>query len=69
MNISGQQFQDKLDEIGKAYENAKDAILNLRYPIDQDCINRNADQAYENIRKLRDLAATALQAQFMLKEN
>lgn len=69
MNISEEQFQSKLDEIGQAYESAKDAVYGLSYPTDADTRNSDIDKAHSNIRKLRDLAATALQAQFMLKEN
>lgn len=69
MNISDQQFQTKLDEIGDAYEKAKDAVHGLMYPTDVQTRNSDMDKAFANIRKLRDLAATALQAQFMIKEN
>ena len=69
MNISDQQFNLKLEEISQAYEDAKDGITGLIYPIDFETANKDAEKAMENIRKLRDLAATALQAQFMIKEN
>lgn len=69
MNISEQQFQIKLDEIGKAYEAAKDAVYGLSYPTDTATRNTDMDKAFANIRELRDLAATALKAQFTLKEN
>lgn len=69
MNHSDEQFTIKLDEIGKAYEAAKEAIYGLTYPTDVTTRNRDIDKAHENIRKLRDLAATALRAQFVIQEN
>lgn len=65
MNISEQQFQQKLDEIGKAYEDGKDAVYAMMLLVPMDDITK----ALGSLHTLRNLAATALQAQFMIKEN
>lgn len=63
MNVNEQDFQNRLDEIGKIYEDGKNAI--------------NGDSMYSNerikslecIRKLRDIAAIAVKQAYQLKEN
>jgi hypothetical protein len=65
MNVNEQDFQNKLDEIGKHYEDGKDAIYSMI-----SATNRyETDKALEAIRGLRDIAAMAVKSAYQLKEN
>lgn len=65
MNCSEEDFQSKLDEIGRYYEDGKHAIYSMI-----SSINRyETDKALEAIRGLRDIAAMAVKAAYEIKEN
>jgi hypothetical protein len=65
MNVNEVDFQNKLDEIGKHYEDGKDAIYSMI-----SATNRyETDKALEAIRGLRDIAAMAVKSAYQLKEN
>lgn len=65
MNSSEGDFQTKLDEIGKHYEDGKDAI----YAMISATNRYETDKALEAIRGLRDIAAMAVKAAYQIKEN
>lgn len=65
MITNEQDFQNKLDEIGKAYEDGKDAIYQMWAPANRYDI----DKALESLRTLRDIAAMSCKAAYQIKEN
>lgn len=65
MNVNEDDFQRKLDEIGKFYEDGKDAIYSMIAPNNR----YDTDKALECIRGLRDIAAMAVKAAYQIKDN
>lgn len=65
MNSSEKDFQIKLDEIGKLYEDGKDAINSFYTYIEFDQIVT----ALQALQKLRDIAAMSVKAAYQIKEN
>lgn len=65
MNTNEQDFQNKLDEIGKLYEDGKDAI----YSMISSTNRYETDKALESLRGLRDIAAMAVKAGYQIKDN
>lgn len=60
-----QEFDAKLTEIGNCYETIKDAI----YAMGGFANRYEFDRAYENLVRLRDIAATSLRANYEIKDN
>lgn len=65
MNVNEQDFQKRLDEIGKLYEDGKDAIYSMMAPGNR----YDWDRALECIRGLRDIAAVAVKQAYQIKDN
>lgn len=67
MNVNEDDFQKKIDEIGKLYEDGKDAM----YAIIDWNINgdQNATKALDSLRGLRDIAALLAKSAYELKSN
>jgi len=65
MNVNEEDFQKRLDEIGKLYEDGKDALNSMYLYVELDKIA----VALEQLRKLRDIAAVAVKQAYQLKEN
>lgn len=58
MNVNEDDFQKKLDEIGKFYEDGKDAL-----------IRQQPDEIFKSLQGLRDIAAMAVKAAYQIKDN
>jgi hypothetical protein len=65
MNVNEGDFQKRLDEIGKHYEDGKDAI----YSMISGTNRYETDKCLEALRGLRDIAAVAVKQAYQLKEN
>lgn len=58
MNVNEEDFQRRLDEIGKLYEDGKDAI-----------IRQQPDEIFKCLQGLRDIAAVAVKQAYQIKDN
>lgn len=65
MNVNEEDFQKRLDEIGKHYEDAKDALSSIGDP----AYRRDCDKVFTHLRSLRDIAAIAVRQAYQIKEN
>lgn len=65
MNVNEGDFQKRLDEIGKLYEDGKDALSSIGDPI----YRQNCEKAFKSLQVLRDIAAVAVKQAYQLKEN
>lgn len=65
MNVNEEDFQKRLDEIGKLYEDGKDAV----YSMISGTNRYETDRTLEALRGLRDIAAVAVKQAYQLKEN
>lgn len=65
MNANEDDFQKKLDEIGKLYEDGKDAI----YSMISGTNRYETDRALEALRGLRDISAVAVKQAYQIREN
>lgn len=68
MNSSEKDFQTKLDEIGKLYEDGKDALYSV-VDFGNPSNSKNSRKVSDCLRGLRDIAAMAVKAAYQIKEN
>ncbi|MEJ7647399.1 MAG: hypothetical protein WKF87_22590 [Chryseolinea sp.] len=69
MNSQEEDFQKRLDQIGQAYEDGKDAINSLMYRITGTNPGPAFEEALDCIRELRDIAAISVKAGHKIQEN
>lgn len=75
MNVNEDDFQKRLDEIGKLYEDGKQAVYCLmadagKFEAPSPTMPPDdASIALNSIRMLRDIAAIAVKQAYQLKEN
>ena len=68
MNVNEEDFQKRLDEIGKLYEDGKDAIYSV-VDLGDPSTSTDSRKALDCLRGLRDIAAVAVKQAYQLKEN
>jgi hypothetical protein len=66
MNVNEEDFQTRLYEIGKLYEDGKDCLNSLSILEDEWA---EYNKLFEIIRELRDIASVAVKQAYQLKEN
>jgi hypothetical protein len=67
MNVNEEDFQKRLDEIGKHYEDCKDAINSAM--MWNDSLKKEYGIAINSLLHLRDIAAIAVKQAYQIKDN